>query len=71
MRWNRSEQSWAASHYGSNVSGYIERSNTIFFNLEKAVDVQRQTGYAVAVLQKFQIFDGNFLKELFQQTANM
>lgn len=44
---------------------------TFFFNLEKVVSVQRQIGYAVEVLQKFQIFYGNFLKELFQQTADM
>lgn len=41
------------------------------FNLDKVVAVQRKIGNAVGVLETFKIFYGNFLKELFQQTANM
>lgn len=42
-----------------------------FWNLEKVAAIQRQIGYAVEVLEKFHIFYGNFLKESFQQTANI
>lgn len=40
----------------SNVSGYIKRDQTFFFNLEAAVAVQRQVGYALGFLEKCHVF---------------
>lgn len=48
--------------------GTLRNIKLFFYYLETAVAVQRQVGYAVGVLQKFQIFFMvMFLKELLQQ----